>query len=372
MFIFCKIIKTFITCNIKSYIFYGMLWIEKYRPKELNAINTHHDITALLQCFTLRTVPNLIFYGSVGSNKKTLVFSLINSLYKAYPQFQKITTELQINGSRIDVSYLESNDVILINPSIYKNKDRVVVQNIIKKVAESKPITSFLNSSFHGYRTILIDQAENLTKDAQAALRITMEQYSSYFKIFMICTNINTIIEPIKSRSLLIRCRQFAENELITILETIALKEGYNISLDILKDIAINSNGDCGRAISLLEIYCQTVKQAETKKLKMDLMNFKVEWEEKLDAIVHLIREAKAENMFRIRQLLYDIIIWNIEPSLVLLKMHNLMQKVIRTSNKQITELALKFQERIYLGTKPIFHLEAYAANLMMVCSQEK
>lgn len=348
-----------------------MLWIEKYRPKELNSINTHHDITVLLKRFTLKTIPNLILYGSIGSNKKTLLFSLINNLYKVYPEFQKVTTELQINGSKIEISYLESNDIILINPSIYKNKDRIVVQNIIKKVAESKPITNFFANSSHGYRLILIDQAENLTKDAQAALRITMEQYSSYFKIFMICTNINTIIEPIKSRSLLIRCRQFTEDEIITILETISIKEGYKVSSDILKSIAINSNGDCSRAISILEIHCLTVKPTEVKKLKIDLMNFKVEWEEKLDIIIQLIKESKAENMLRIRQLLYDIMIWNIEPSLVLLKMHNLMQKAIKTSNKQITELALKFQERIYLGTKPIFHLEAYAANLMMIYSQE-
>ncbi|ORD95093.1 DNA rep factor C sub [Enterospora canceri] len=347
-----------------------MLWTRKYAPNDLNNFKTHNEVVSVFRSFTIDTVPNLVIYGSSGSNKKTLVYALARKMYGKELELRRVNHEIQINSTKIEISYMESNEVIVINPSAYKNRDRVVVQHIIKKAAESRPITSFFSSRLKGHRLIIIEQAENLSKDAQAALRITMEQYSSHFKIFMICSGINTIIEPIKSRNLFIRCRKFKNEEIKEILKEIAEKEQVTIDEEIASQIAENAQGDCKRAISVLELHTVINQSSVGKRSKLDLTNFKLAWEEKLEKVVKMIREGKVENLVKIRDELYDVVVQNIDPLLIMQTIHRFLENHCIKAKSESIDLLLKYQERIKLGTKPLFHIEAYVANMMYVISR--
>ena len=343
-----------------------MLWCEIYKPQSFDKITSHREIVDILETFTLKTVPNLVFHGSEGSNKKTLLYAFLHHLYGNFLKLKKVTQEIQINSTNIDVSYLESDEIIVINPSIYKNRDRLVVQYIIKKFAESKPISGFFKTKGKGIKTIVIEQAENLSRDAQAALRITMEEYSEYLKIFMICTDTSRLIEPIKSRNLFIKCRRFEDKEINTILTKIGEEEHITIDTEAIKGICKNAEGNCKRAIEVFELN-SILNSDKTKRNKMDLSAFKLGWEEKLFEIIKLIKQGKVENMMKIRNILYEVFMTNIDPFIIYCKLFKYIISEIEYNHKTICDIALKYSERMTKGNKHIFHIEAFIANIMVL-----
>lgn len=340
-----------------------MLWAKIHKPKRFSEITSHKEVVAMLDSFELDDVPNIVLHGPSGTNKSTIMFALLEKLYGVQRVFEKISQEIQINSTKVEITYMQSEDVVLINPSIYKNRDRVVVQQIIKTLAENKHINSFFNVCKKQYRTIIIEQAENLTKDAQAALRVTMEEYADHFKIFMICSETSKLIEPVRSRCLFFRCRKFFDDEIRDICTAICKKEGFTLKKHVIDSILQNVNGDCKRAIEILELHAILVEKDDTKMHKNDLSTFALNWEEKLINIVNLIKATKVENMEKIRQLLYEIIITNIDPNIVFLRLHQCLNKEFDSEIE--IDTALKFYERMKLGMKPLFHLEAYIASVM-------
>lgn len=52
---------------------------------------------------------------------------------------------------------------------------------------------------------VVINEADTLSRDAQAALRRTMEKYMSNLRIMLCANSTSRLIAPIKSRCLLVR-----------------------------------------------------------------------------------------------------------------------------------------------------------------------
>ncbi|OQS54601.1 RFC5 [Ecytonucleospora hepatopenaei] len=341
-----------------------MLWSENYKPRNFEEIISHSEIVTILDSFTIKNVPNIIIHGPNGSNKRTILFAFLQKLYGYTPVFKKITQELQITSSTVEISYLQSEEIILINPSIYKYKDRIVVQHIIKTFAETKQISSFFDKRTYKIKTIIIEQAENLTRDAQAALRITMEEYVDHFRIFMISSEISQMIESIKSRCLFLQCRKFFDSEIVQILSKIGIRSDYSCNKKTLIDIAKNAQGDCKRAIELFELYSILSKNEDSVKIKkMDLGTFSLSWEQTISSIVSLIKHPLVENMEKIRNMLYEVLMTNVDSKLLFLRLHQYCMKEI--NDEKLLELALKFFERLKMGSKPLFHIEAYVAAIM-------
>jgi replication factor C subunit 3/5 len=352
---------------------YPMLWLEKYRPKSFDEITTHLEVVDMLKAYNLETLPNLIIHGQPGHNKKTLLYSLIGHLYGKHPAPTQKSTEMTINSNTITVNYLESEEMVEIRPSEYGNKDRHVVQYIIKEMAQSRPILSLFGSAKKSIKIIVIDGAEYLSKDAQAALRRTMEIYSSHFKIILVCNELSKLIEPIRSRCLFLRIRGFTNEEVIRICASVADKEGISVNMDLLRDIAENAKGNCRRALCILELYCFNREENESKKNKVDLKHFKLDWEVNIASIVNLISHSpKPENMIAIRKELYALINSDVPANMILLEIMRGLSNINFETYKAVVAFALGYDERLRLGTKPIYHIEAFAASAMCLISQKK
>jgi replication factor C subunit 3/5 len=351
-----------------------MIWIEKYKPKSFAEITTHSETIDILSKYTLSNMPNLIIHGQVGHNKKTVLYSLIAQLYGKYPNPQVKSSEIEAGSTSIPVTYLESNEMIEICPSEYGYKDRFVMQSIIKDMAEVKPIFGLFGSVKNSVRILVIDQAEDLSKDAQAALRRTIEIYSDHFRVVMLCTETSKLIDPIRSRCLMIRMRGFKDDELHLIAENILKKENFTVSADIIDELCVNSAGDCKRFLCLLELYCFNSDTDQVKKLKVDYSKFKLEWESKIENVVNLIRNnPKPETMADIRKEFYSLLSSQIPANVILLHM---MREITAKSSfefcKTISSFALGYEERIKLGSKHLYHLEAFAAACMLAQIQKK
>lgn len=350
-----------------------MLWIETHRPKYFSEISSHKEIVNMLQSFTLQTVPNLVFHGQPGHNRKTLMYALIAHLYGKYPEPKQRTAEITVNSTAQTITYLESDEMIEISPSEYGTRDRHVVQSVIKSMAQTRPILSMFGSKTRNIRIIVINNAESLSRDAQAALRRTMEIYSSHFRLFMLCTEVSKLIEPIRSRSLFFRIRGFTNEEIIDICESVIKTESIDVDKNIIEAIAVGSSGDCRRALSILELHCFNKDEKEYKKQKPDFNNFKLGWEKQVLNIVSLIKnKPKAENFAQIRKEFYSLLNSCIPGTIILLEMARELSKASNEISEKIAKQALIYDERIRIGSKQLLHLEAFAASAMCIFFEHK
>ncbi|RKP28719.1 P-loop containing nucleoside triphosphate hydrolase protein, partial [Metschnikowia bicuspidata] len=104
------------------------------------------------------------------------------------------------------------------------------------------------------YKIIILDEADSMTNDAQAALRRTMENYSLVTRFCLICNYITRIIDPLTLRCLKFRFRSLGNANALARLLLIALLEHVRLDLDdVLNEILAVSNGDLRKAITYLQ-----------------------------------------------------------------------------------------------------------------------
>jgi replication factor C subunit 2/4 len=103
------------------------------------------------------------------------------------------------------------------------------------------------------WKLIILDEADTMTNDSQFALRRIMEQYSKVTRFCIICNYHNKIIDPIVSRCALFRFKPISSEQMISRMETIANRENWQISKELLLKIQSISRGDMRRAINLLQ-----------------------------------------------------------------------------------------------------------------------
>ena len=128
---------------------FEMMWVEKYRPKLLSEIINHDSIKSRFRGFIHdKSLPHLLFSGPPGTGKTTMVFALAHELYGE-------------DGIRGNLLELNASDARGID----------TIRNDVKEFARTVP---FNDAPF---KIICLDEADNLTSDAQHALRRTMEKY---------------------------------------------------------------------------------------------------------------------------------------------------------------------------------------------------
>jgi replication factor C subunit 3/5 len=141
-----------------------------------NRLNIHHEIKDKLQHFlTTNKIPNIIFYGPSGSGKKTLVFDFITSIYN--------------NDKGLLKSY-----VMYVNCA--QGKGIKFIREELKFFAKTH---ININGSGH-FKSVILSNADQLTIDAQSALRRCIELFSHSTRFFVIVEDKYKLLKPILSR----------------------------------------------------------------------------------------------------------------------------------------------------------------------------
>lgn len=142
-----------------------------------------------------------------------------------------------------------------ITPSDLGIYDRVVIQELLKEVAQTQQVDLTAKQRF---KVVVINEADHLTRDAQSALRRTMEKYSPNIRLILLANSTANIISPIRSRTLLVRVAAPTEDEICEVLNNAAKKERWSGAPALHAKIAKESGRNLRRALLMLEaIYAQ-------------------------------------------------------------------------------------------------------------------
>jgi len=201
------------------------IWIDKYRPVNLDDISGHTDIISIFRHYVkTKRIPNIIIHGEPGSGKTSSILALARELYGS-EHFKTEVYELNASDER-------GIDVV-----------RYKIHSLAKKSVNS-PV---------GFKLIILDEADFLTKDAQAALRKIMESYSDKTIFCLLCNYIYKIIPPIQSRCVSFYFKPLTTEEIKNQLLKISEKENIQIKDEIFDFIIKLSSGDLRKAIILLQ-----------------------------------------------------------------------------------------------------------------------
>lgn len=202
----------------------NLMWVEKYRPKALDEVLSHQDIiNTLKRLVEERKLPHLLFYGPPGTGKTTSILAVARELNG--PQYQAMTLELNASDDR----------------------GIGVVRNQIKTFASTKQIWN------KGFKIIILDEADSMTKIAQFALRRVIEQYTKNTRFCMICNYVNKITPALQSRCTRYRFAPLETDHVLPRLRQIADKEGVKLSEDGLKAIVKLAQGDMRKCINVMQ-----------------------------------------------------------------------------------------------------------------------
>lgn len=339
------------------------LWVDKHRPSSLNKLDYHKDQATLLKKLVQGgDFPHLLVYGPSGAGKKTRIMCLLRELYgsgveKLRIEQHNFTTP---SNKKIEISTISSNYHIEVNPSDVGIQDRVVIQELIKTVAQ----TNNLDSSQKDFKVVLLTEVDKLTKDAQHALRRTMEKYTSTCRLILCCVSTSKVIPAIRSRCLGIRVAAPSIDEITQILQTVCKKEGCPIPTELAKRVAEKSKRNLRRALLMAEA-CKV----QQTPLKPDQEVSEPDWEVYLRETANMIiQQQSPRRLLEVRGRLYELLTHCIPADII---MKGLLQELINNCDgelkTEVVQSAAYYQHRLQLGQKAIYHLEAFVAKFMAI-----
>lgn len=203
------------------------LWVEKYRPKTINDVESQEEIVNILsKSISTGDLPHLLFHGSSGTGKSSTIIALARDLFK--DSYKERVLELNASDER----------------------GIQVIRDKVKKFASTSINTQ--NSSCP-FKLIILDEADSMTYDAQSALRRIIEKYTSVTRFCLICNYVSRIIEPLGSRCTKFRFKALPPKNIHARLRKISDLENVNVSDKTLSLLLSKTKGDLRRAITLLQ-----------------------------------------------------------------------------------------------------------------------
>lgn len=212
----------------------SVIWTEKYRPSGFDEIKGQQEIVSKVRAFVeQKNLPHLMFAGPAGIGKSTLALVAAKQLF----------------GSEWRQNFLE------LNASDERGIDVVRVK--VKDFARTKAMGNF------PFKIIFLDECDALTRDAQQALRRTMENYAATCRFILACNYSSKIIDPIQSRCAMFRFRPLAKEHMLELVDFIGKKEGLKIDDSAKLALIEVSGGDCRKLENVLQS-CASVADSIT------------------------------------------------------------------------------------------------------------
>ena len=208
------------------------IWTEKYRPKNFSDMKGQKEIVKRIKAFVeQKNMPHVLFAGPAGIGKTSLSLVIARQLF----------------GDEWKQNFLE------LNASDERGIDVVRVK--VKDFARTRAIGDV------PFKIIYLDECDALTRDAQQALRRTMENYTQTTRFILSCNYSSKIIDPIQSRCAIFRFKPLDKKEIFDIIDRIVKEEGLKIDDKAKEALYQVSEGDCRRLENILQSSAAIAKE---------------------------------------------------------------------------------------------------------------
>ena len=287
----------------------ALMWVEKYRPRNLDEIVDLRDVVESLKAFlrTPRTMPHLLLAGMPGTGKTTVALCIARELFG--PNWRTFTLELNASDER----------------GIDTVRDRI------------KDFSRYGRAGFGDvpFVLVILDESDQMTGPAQTALRRIMETSSRTCRFILICNYSGKIIEPIQSRCAIFRFSKLDKKAMVERLENIAKEENISLSAEAAESIVEYSEGDLRHAINALQTAAVYREGTIDEKTVLQVMG-----EASPKQVQLMLTKALSGDFIEARKLMYDLMgLYGFSGSEIVRQMQRELLKVSYLSAEEKAEL---------------------------------
>ena len=250
------------------------IWVEKHRPESFEDVKGQENTISKIKAFVKnKTMPHLLFSGPAGVGKTTTSLIIAKKLFE----------------NNWNYNFLE------LNASDERGID--VIRTKVKDFARTKAINNV------PFKIIYLDECDALTKEAQQALRRTMETYALTCRFILSCNYVSKIIEPIQSRCTIFKFQPLEKENIFELIDVISKKENLEINEEEKEALFEISNGDARK----LENIMQTISSVENKFSKETI--YSMANLAKPKELNELLSFAIQANFYEAKRVLLDIML---------------------------------------------------------------
>ena len=315
------------------------IWTEKYRPSNFEEMRGQKEILEKIKAFVeTKNMPHLLFSGPAGVGKTTLSLVIAKQLFGE--SWRQNTLELNASDER-------GIDVIRVK---------------VKDFARTRSIGDV------PFKLIYLDESDALTKEAQQALRRTMENYTKTTRFILSCNYSSKIIDPIQSRCAVFRFKPLSQEEIFSLIDKVAKEENLTVNDDAKKALFDICEGDCRRLENVMqscavintnldaELVFSMASVAKPKEVK-ELMGFAVTggFLEARKKLLDLMLNYGLSGLDVIKQMQKEI--WNLELD--------------DRKKVQLVDKCGEVEFRMVEGSDEYLQLESFLAFIQMVGSKD-
>ena len=306
------------------------MWVEKYRPTKLSEIVNQTEIIGSLEALIKNPadMPHLMFSGSAGVGKTTAALCISRQILGEYAK----DYTLELNAS-----------------------DERGIGMVREKV---KKFSRFAGMSEVPFKIIILDEADEMTSDAQTALRRIIEDTAKICRFIFIANNISKIIDPIQSRCATFKFTSIPEADIIKRLEEIAKKEKVKVDKKGLKAIYDYSEGDLRHAINIMQATASLGEVSEDNVKSSAGLS-------KISDVDDVLKIALSGKISEAREKMIELIkVYGMSESDFLKYINSSVFKSKHEKLSDILQIIAKYDYRILVGSNSEIQLSAMLAEL--------
>ena len=336
------------------------LYIDKYNPKSFDEILFNKDAVEKLKNISqFNNISHILITGCVGSGRNTLANLYLDYKYKKKIIKHTNIVEIKIkNSKKKEIRVIYSNYHIQLNPSKYGVHDRAIIKEYVNDIIKKHTIAG-------NYITVIIEDADKLTIDAQESLRRTLEKYFETCRFIFLADKSYKMIDPLISRFLELKINLPTHDVIKHIISNINNIESTENKINFYK-----ANDD--QIESIVNLCDLNIKKAKNMLNLFNLTNEIVcDEKQKINNIIDIMtNNFNIRNILDIRSIIYDMLVHCIDPQDIIHMLFDELNKRISIGNEQYKVLIENFKncsDGLLQCNKPLYYIEEFIINILLI-----